>query len=111
MSEFSRNGTLPIPNSEVIQQPLAEGTVLFLPAQEIYYGLNEVGSQIWSLLPPAQATFGELCDVISSRFPDVDRGMIEADVSELLTDLLAQGLAVDPLNVAARRDEVDSAAS
>jgi hypothetical protein len=111
MSHFNHATVLPHPNSDVIQQPLPEGTVLFLPAKEIYYGLNEVGSQIWSLLPPATSGFSELCDAISARYPDVDRGVIETDVTELLDDLMSQGLVVQVAGEADIRHEGNAPAA
>jgi hypothetical protein len=84
---------LPIAVPEVIHQALSDGAVLFLPSEEIYFGLNEVGALVWSLLPPASANFAQLCDAVSARFPDVERQTIANDVRELLDELVAQRLA------------------
>jgi hypothetical protein len=56
----------------------------------VYYGLNDVGAHIWSLLdevPHARA----LCDRLAQAY-DVDRETLEADVLTLLADLEAEGL-------------------
>ena len=44
---------LPTPLPTVIFQRIDDGAVLFAPATEVYFGLNEVGAKIWQLLPPA----------------------------------------------------------
>jgi hypothetical protein len=84
---------LPIPVPEVIHQVLADGAVLFLPSEEIYFGLNEVGELVWSLLPPACSTLEELCARVSARYPEVERATVTQDVRELLDELVAQRLA------------------
>lgn len=86
------------PHPGVVFQKLEEGAVLFAPATELYFGLNDVGALIWELLPQARS-LDELCATIHSRFPDVTVDVIRADVDELLGHLLAEGLlqsAVSP---------------
>jgi hypothetical protein len=78
---------LPAPVPAVILQNVADGAVLFLPSTEIYFGLNDVGAVVWSLLPPRSATMGELLDSMCELYPDVERAVIEQDVVELLQEL------------------------
>jgi hypothetical protein len=93
---------LPTPFPQVIHQRLAEGAVLLLPSEEVYFGLNEVGAEIWALLPPVAHTFDELCDRLNAKYPDVPRATLATDVSELLQELLEQKL-VSPVSVASTR--------
>ena len=84
---------LPVAVPTVIQQKLDDGTVLFDPETELYFGLNEVGSLVWSLLPPACESLDQLCEQVSARYPDVPLAAIRSDVAELLEQLVAEGLA------------------
>jgi hypothetical protein len=88
------NTLLPAPSSEVIRQQLADGTVLFHTATELYFGLNEVGGHVWELLPPACATMDEMLDKLAQIYPDAPRDVVRQDVAELLADLVEQGLVV-----------------
>jgi len=85
---------LPNPVPDVIHESLSDGAVLLVPADEVYFGLNEVGAVIWSLLPPATHTFADLCDKLCARYPEIARSTIEEDARELLDDLAAQRLVI-----------------
>lgn len=85
---------LPKPNPSVLFQPVTDGAVLLNPEQEIYFGLNAVGAEIWKLLPPVSTGLQELCGTLASVYPEVDMPGLMADVSELLEALLAEGLVV-----------------
>jgi hypothetical protein len=84
---------LPVAVPAVIQQNLDDGTVLFDPETELYFGLNEVGALVWSLLPPACESLDQLCEQVAVRYPDVPLATIRSDVTELLEQLVAEGLA------------------
>jgi hypothetical protein len=98
------DSTLPVPNPSVIFRELAEGGVIFSTVDEVYFGLNEVGAQVWSLLPPVTTTFGEMTDAIVAKYPEVGPEVIRADVSELLAQLEVHGLLVRAPAGAARAD-------
>lgn len=85
---------LPAADPSVIFQQLEEGAVLFAPATEIYFGLNEVGARIWQSLPPVRRTVEELTTDIAAAYPDVAQETIRADITELLDQLVKEGLAV-----------------
>jgi hypothetical protein len=87
---------LPLPLPSVIFQRLDDGAVLFAPDTEIYFGLNDVGAKIWELLPPKSDSLTDLCARIAEAYPDADHLMIEQDVTELLSQLLAEGLVTPP---------------
>lgn len=85
---------LPHPNPAVLFQPVAEGAILLHTEQEIYFGLNEVGAQIWQMLPPSCRDISEVFAELVRRYPDAEPGMIETDVNGLLAELTEQGLVV-----------------
>lgn len=85
---------LPIRNPAVIYQALAEGGVLFSPEDEIYFGLNPVGAEVWELLPPRCGDLQMLVSVLKARYPDVGREEIVADVTELVEQLRADRLVI-----------------
>ncbi len=86
---------LPRTNPGVVFQKLDEGAVLFAPATELYFGLNDVGAMIWEMLPGA-STPDDVYAAVHATFPDVDLAIIRADVDELLARLLAEGLIERP---------------
>ena len=94
VSRMKTEMNLPAVNPSVIFQALPNGAVLFSPSEEIYFGLNEVGAQVWQLLPSANGSIDTLCTMLHARYPDVDMDTIRQDVTELLDDLVRQGLAV-----------------
>lgn len=57
-----------------------------------YYGLNEVGAEIWERLGRALSV-GEIVDELGARF-DVARDVLEGDVRSLISELVALGLIV-----------------
>ena len=85
---------LPHPSPSAIFKELDEGGVLLSTTDEVYFGVNPVGSRIWSLLPPASRTFGELCATLEAQYPDAGSERIRADVQEFLESLIASGLVV-----------------
>lgn len=87
---------LPHPNPSAIYKALEEGGVLLSTANEVYFGVNEVGGRIWSLLPPTTRTFGELCGVLERQYPDADAVRIRADAQEFLAALVANKLVMKP---------------
>lgn len=96
---------LPAPNPDVIYKAVEDGAVLLSTADEVYYGLNAVGSYIWEHLPPVLHSFEELVALLSALYPDAPAEVIRADVRELLDDLLTQGLLLSP----ARTDNATTA--
>ena len=58
-----------------------------------YFGLNDVGALVWSLLD-GDHDHEAIVDAITSDF-DVDAATASADLTELLTELSSAGLIVD----------------
>lgn len=84
---------LPVAAPDVIVKSLPDGAVLYHPAQEVYYGLNRVGEQIWGLLPICDSVDG-VCAELHRSYPEVSLETLHRDVTELLDDLRANGLVL-----------------
>jgi hypothetical protein len=85
---------LPVANPKVIFKALSDGGVLFSQEDEVYFGLNAVGAQVWELLPPKSASLSELCAAVGAHYPDVAPDVIQADVCALLSELESNGLVI-----------------
>ena len=83
---------LPRPKSSVVYRPMPDGGVLFSPADETYFGLNQTGACIWENLSPVRSTIEEVCDEVTRRFPDAELSLVREDVTRLLKDLAEGGL-------------------
>jgi hypothetical protein len=86
---------LPKPKSSVVYRAMPDGAVLFSPAEETYFGLNEAGACIWENLAPVRSTIEEVCAEVSKRFPDAEPARIREDVGQLIKELVEGGL-VEP---------------
>ena len=85
---------LPRPHPNVLFKTVSDGAVLLHVEEEIYFGLNDVGTLIWQLLPPACRDLNELCTRLAEVYSDVPPEVLRADVVELLTELEANQLVV-----------------
>ncbi len=65
--------------------------ILDIPSGQ-YFGLNDVGALVWSLLDGTTDRDG-LIDAVTSAF-DVDRDTAAADIDSLLAELVDAGLVV-----------------
>ncbi len=62
-------------------------------AEYVIFNLNPTASAVWRMIERPTG-FGEIIDTFSAAFPDRDPTAIAADLSGLLRDLQADGLAV-----------------
>ena len=85
---------LPRPHPNVLFKTVSDGAVLLHVEEEIYFGLNDVGTLIWQLLPPACRDLNELCTRLAEVYSDVPPEVLRADVVELLNELEANQLVV-----------------
>jgi hypothetical protein len=84
---------LPTKNADVSFKKVSDGTAVLLSTRdEIYYGFNAVGAKVWELLPPKLHTFEDLCRELGNVYPDVDSATLQADMRELLDELIELGL-------------------
>lgn len=85
---------LPRPHPDVLYRAVSDGAVLLHVREEIYFGLNEVGSRVWQLLPPATSNLDDLCARLGEAYRDVPPEVLRADVLELLAQLQEYQLVV-----------------
>lgn len=78
-------------SEDVIAREVAGEMVLLDLASGLYFGLNPVGSRIWSRLSEGVCSITEICDVIEHEF-DASRDQIEGDVVALLRQLSGKDL-------------------
>jgi hypothetical protein len=86
---------IPVPHRDVVARSLPDGSVLFHPATEVYFGLNETGTVIWQALAGGATSEAMLAAAVLSRWPDVPASDVLSHVRELLADLSIEGLVVD----------------
>ena len=83
---------LPRPRPSVILKDVSEGAILFCTETETYFSLNQVGVEIWHLLPPACRSEADLVSALARKHPEVSQETISADVRSLLQELLQHRL-------------------
>jgi hypothetical protein len=77
-------------SKEVLAQELAGETVLLDLASESYFGLDAVGTRVWQLLNEGAGQVA-LVDTLLEEY-EVEREVLEEDISELLGRLSEAGL-------------------
>lgn len=85
---------LPSANPAVLFQRLDDGAVLFSPTSEQYFGLNEVGARIWTLLPPVTTSLDQLVQRLADTYPEAPVATMRADAEQLLGSLLEADLVL-----------------
>jgi hypothetical protein len=75
---------------DVVSCDLVEEAALLNLKDGIYYGLNPVGARIWNLIQKP-ITVSDILDTIIEEY-DVERDVAQADLMELLENLLGKEL-------------------
>lgn len=81
-----------VPSSGVLFQRFADGAVVYSPGDESYFGLNGTGAEIWNLLPKEGASFDDLMQKVSGKYPDAPEADLRTDLGDLLDELVKHGL-------------------
>ena len=89
MTGLSLDSAFVIPDDVIFRELDGEANILNL-ATGNYFGLDEVGTRVWTLIAGSQ-TLGRAVDAVIAEY-DVDRTVLEADVIELAGGLLEKGL-------------------
>jgi hypothetical protein len=89
MSRVSLNASFTVPEDVIFRELDGEAIILNL-ATGNYFGLDAVGTRLWTLLAESGALQGAV-DVMAAEF-DVDRQVLERDVLDLMDALLDKGL-------------------
>jgi hypothetical protein len=75
---------------EQVSCPLGEESAILNLKNTVYYGLNPVGTRVWSLLQQARSV-GELRDALLDEY-DVEAERCESDLLGLLEKMRSEGL-------------------
>ena len=78
-------------DSEIIAVEMGNETVMMGIDQSKYFGLNEVGTTVWENIEKP-ITIQALVHVVRKNF-DIEEKDCLADILELVSDLMTQGLA------------------
>jgi hypothetical protein len=76
--------------SDLVSAPVDGEVVILSVERGSYFGLDEIGSEIWQRLE-TPVRVDALCDALAAQY-DADRPTIERDVLVLLESLVAEGL-------------------
>ena len=99
MSERADSMTSPRPASgaqcfavspSVVFRQMDDGAVLLDLESGVYFGLDEVGTRVWTLLVE-QKTPDAVCEAMLAEF-DVEPGVVADDVRRLVGELQQNGL-------------------
>jgi len=80
------DGTLVHATDTHVSSDLAGEEVILNLSNGGYYGLNPVGSQIWTLIQTPQPV-ADLCAALQETYPDVAPDVLARDVRALLVEL------------------------
>ena len=88
---------VPAPNPQALFTELDDGTGVLLHLDtKFYYTLNPTAVFVWKALSRAGAgSVDAIAEAITREF-QVERSDAERDVAELLAEMLADGLLLDP---------------
>ena len=78
-----------VPDGVLVQELQGESVLLNVNTEN-YYGLDEVGTRMWSVLREAPS-IADAIDTLLDEY-EVERATLERDVDELLTQLLDKKL-------------------
>jgi len=81
------------PSPDAAESAVGDETVILHLVNGTYYGLDAVGTRIWTLLKDGVAT-PDICVRLAEEY-EVELATFEADARKFLTDLEAQGILVD----------------
>ena len=76
--------------SEQVSCPLGEESAILNLKNSMYYGMNPVGTRIWTLLKEPRSV-EQLRDVLLNEY-DVDATLCERDLLDLLGKMKSEGL-------------------
>ena len=81
------------PSDDAVESTVGDETVILHLVNGTYYGLDAVGTRIWSMMKNA-TPIGEICQQLSTEF-NVDLATIQDDARRFLGELEAQGLLIN----------------
>jgi hypothetical protein len=82
-------------SGEVVFREIDGEAVLLDLGTSIYFGLNEVGTRIWTLLQQ-DGSLQRTLDALKQGYPEIPRDQLEQDLLELVSRMLEKGLLLEP---------------
>jgi Coenzyme PQQ synthesis protein D (PqqD) len=79
-----------VASSEQVSCPLGEESAILSLKNSMYYGMNPVGTRIWTLLKEPRSV-EQLRDALLNEY-DVDAALCERDLLDLLGKMKSEGL-------------------
>ena len=79
-----------VATSEQVSCPLGEESAILNLKNSMYYGMNPVGTRIWTLLKEPRSV-EQLRDALLNEY-DVDAALCERDLLDLLGKMKSEGL-------------------
>ena len=92
---------LPVPNDHAIYRRLDSGAVIYQCADEVYYGLNDVGAAVWELLARPCDSLDDRVARVAEQYPEAGLRRLRQDVAELVESLARYGLLRAPAGAVA----------
>lgn len=89
MNRVSLDTRLVVPDDVIFRELDGEAVILNL-ATGMYFGLDEIGSRLWTIVAESGTLRGAV-DAMAAEY-DVDRPVLEGDALELAGQLLEKGL-------------------
>ena len=77
-------------SGDVVSREVGGETVLLDLASGTYFGLDEIGAQIWQVLEDGGSA-AQACEAVLASY-DVERDVLERDALALLGQLMERGL-------------------
>lgn len=84
------HSTLLIRSDDILAAELDGETVLLKIERGAYFGLDDIGGEVWRLLETPLAA-GDLYGALSGRY-DADAATIESDLAPVLVEMMGEGL-------------------
>jgi hypothetical protein len=87
---ISSDSRVVVSKDQIPCNPGDEAATIVTWKNDVYYGLDPVGKQVWQLLQEP-TTLAQICDILKADY-DVEPAQLESDIRELLEQLAEQGL-------------------
>ena len=80
-------------NQEILFQKLGNEAIILHLKSENYFGLDEVGTRIWEVLTQ-EGSIDKALPILLNEF-DVEKGVLEKDIEDLINELKAEKILED----------------
>jgi hypothetical protein len=82
-----------VPSSDAVESAVGDETVILHLKSGTYFGLDPMGTRIWTMLKDGVAT-ADICARLRQEF-DVAQEVVEADARHFLGELKANDILID----------------